>query len=70
MMRFAWEVSSRVAFMEQGRIVEDGPLEQIFGAPKRLRPAEFLRTVRHRPLEHFRENAASSSVRADQVETT
>lgn len=46
-MRFARDVSSRVVFMEQGRIVEDGPPAQIFGAPKNARLAEFLRTARH-----------------------
>ncbi|AZO77446.1 MULTISPECIES: amino acid ABC transporter ATP-binding protein [unclassified Bosea (in: a-proteobacteria)] len=46
-MRFARDVSSRVVFMEQGRIVEDGPPAQIFGAPKNARLAEFLRTTRH-----------------------
>ncbi len=46
-MRFARDVSSRVVFMEQGRIVEDGPPEQIFGAPKSQRLAAFLRNTRH-----------------------
>ncbi|QEL22132.1 amino acid ABC transporter ATP-binding protein [Bosea sp. F3-2] len=46
-MRFARDVSNRVVFMEQGRIVEDGPPAQIFGNPKSTRLAEFLRNTRH-----------------------
>ena len=46
-MRFARDVSSRVVFMEQGRIVEDGPPAQIFGAPRSARLADFLRNTRH-----------------------
>jgi polar amino acid transport system ATP-binding protein len=46
-MRFARDVSDRVVFMEKGRVEEDGPPAQIFGAPKSPRLAEFLRTSRH-----------------------
>jgi len=46
-MRFARDVSNRVVFMEQGRIVEDGPPAQIFGNPNSSRLAEFLRNTRH-----------------------
>jgi polar amino acid transport system ATP-binding protein len=45
-MRFARDVSHRVVFMEQGRIAEEGPAAEIFGAPKSLRLAEFLRSSR------------------------
>ena len=45
-MRFARDVSHRVVFMEQGRIAEEGPPAQIFGAPKSPRLAEFLRSSR------------------------
>ncbi len=46
-MRFARDVSSRVVFMEQGRIHEEGPAAEIFGNPKSARLAEFLRNTRH-----------------------
>jgi polar amino acid transport system ATP-binding protein len=45
-MRFARDVSHRVVFMEQGRIAEEGPPADIFGAPKSSRLAEFLRSSR------------------------
>ena len=45
-MRFARDVSHRVVFMEQGRIAEQGPPAEIFGAPKSPRLAEFLRSSR------------------------
>jgi len=44
-MSFAREVSSRVCFLDQGVITEDGPPEQIFTAPKNFRTGEFLRRV-------------------------
>jgi len=44
-MSFAREVADRVLFMEGGRIVEQGPPEQIFTAPKDPRTREFLRKV-------------------------
>lgn len=41
-MAFARDVSSRVIFMDQGLIEEEGRPEEIFQAPKRLRTREFL----------------------------
>ncbi len=41
-MAFAKDVSSRVIFMDQGVIAEDGPPSQIFEAPKNERTKEFL----------------------------
>ncbi len=41
-MRFARDVSSRVIFMHQGRIHEEGTSEDIFGAPKSERLQAFL----------------------------
>jgi polar amino acid transport system ATP-binding protein len=41
-MRFARDVSTRVIFMHQGRIAEEGPPSQIFGAPKSERLVGFL----------------------------
>jgi polar amino acid transport system ATP-binding protein len=43
-MRFAFEVSSRVIFMNQGRIGEAGDPRQMFVDPKTERLAEFLKT--------------------------
>jgi polar amino acid transport system ATP-binding protein len=42
-MKFAFEVSSRIVFMNQGRIEEEGPPQQLFHQPKSQRLAEFLR---------------------------
>ena len=41
-MGFARDVSSRVVFMDSGIILEEGPPEQIFTAPKNERTREFL----------------------------
>jgi polar amino acid transport system ATP-binding protein len=42
-MRFAREVSDRVAFFLKGRIHEMGPPEQIFGSPEKSETATFLK---------------------------
>jgi len=44
-MGFARRVSHRVVFMDQGRIVEQGPPEQIFGNPQSERLKRFLDRV-------------------------
>jgi polar amino acid transport system ATP-binding protein len=44
-MGFAREVADRVTFMDGGVIVEEGPPEQIFGAPQQERTQSFLRKV-------------------------
>ncbi|AKM28950.1 polar amino acid ABC transporter ATP-binding protein [Pandoraea faecigallinarum] len=44
-MGFAREVADRVFFIDQGVIMEEGPPEQIFTAPKHERTREFLRKV-------------------------
>ena len=44
-MAFAREISDRVCFLHQGRILEDGPPAQIFGAPRESRTQEFLQRV-------------------------
>ena len=41
-MGFAMEVADRVVFMEDGRIVEQGPPKELFNAPKSPRLAAFL----------------------------
>jgi polar amino acid transport system ATP-binding protein len=44
-MAFAKEISDRVCFLHQGRILEDGPPGRIFGAPREPRTQEFLQRV-------------------------
>ena len=44
-MQFAREVSDMVVFLEQGRLLEKGPPEQIFGDPKEPRTRQFLRQI-------------------------
>ncbi|MEN2474798.1 amino acid ABC transporter ATP-binding protein [Burkholderia sp. GS2Y] len=44
-MHFAREVSDLVVFLEQGRVLEQGPPEQIFGDPKEARTREFLKQI-------------------------
>ncbi len=43
-MRFAYEVSSRVIFMNQGRIGEEGDPREMFNRPQTERLAEFLKS--------------------------
>jgi ABC-type polar amino acid transport system ATPase subunit len=44
-MRFAAEVADRVVFMDQGRIVEEGPARELIGNPREARTKQFLRQV-------------------------
>jgi polar amino acid transport system ATP-binding protein len=44
-MAFARDVSTQVCFLHQGRILEQGPPEQIFSAPREQRTREFLQRV-------------------------
>jgi polar amino acid transport system ATP-binding protein len=41
-MAFAREVAHRVVFLDGGRVVEQGPPAQLFGAPREQRTREFL----------------------------
>lgn len=41
-MRFAYDVSTRVIFMNEGKIGEQGPPEELFTNPKSNRLAEFI----------------------------
>ena len=41
-MRFARDAADRVIFMDHGLIVEEGPPDQIFGAPKETRTRAFI----------------------------
>jgi polar amino acid transport system ATP-binding protein len=44
-MAFAREAATRVVFMDQGRIVEQGPPARVFGAPEHERTRQFLSRV-------------------------
>ena len=44
-MGFAKEVGNRVLFMDEGKIVEQGPPEELFGNPRHPRLQEFLSKV-------------------------
>jgi polar amino acid transport system ATP-binding protein len=44
-MAFAREISDRVCFLHEGRILEAGPPDQVLGAPREARTREFLRRV-------------------------
>jgi polar amino acid transport system ATP-binding protein len=44
-MGFAKEVASKVCFLHEGVIHEEGPPEQIFGDPRRERTQAFLRRI-------------------------
>jgi ABC-type histidine transport system ATPase subunit len=46
-MRFARDVSSKVAFLDAGRIEEIGTPDVVFGAPKSARCAQFVSSVAH-----------------------
>jgi ABC-type polar amino acid transport system ATPase subunit len=47
-MQFCREVADRVLFLDNGRILEEGPPEQVLGAPKQERTREFLARVLNR----------------------
>jgi len=44
-MSFARDVADRVIFMEGGRIVEQGPPDQLFSSPQDPRTRDFLHKV-------------------------
>jgi polar amino acid transport system ATP-binding protein len=44
-MGFAREVADQVCFLDGGRILEQGPPEQIFGAPRQPRTQQFLARI-------------------------
>ena len=44
-MNFAKEVASRIIFMDQGKVIEDGTPKDIFNKPKNPRLKEFLEKV-------------------------
>ncbi|ARP67192.1 MULTISPECIES: ABC transporter ATP-binding protein [Mesorhizobium] len=44
-MKFAREVATRVVFLHEGRVEEEGPPDAIFGSPKSERLQQFIRRV-------------------------
>jgi polar amino acid transport system ATP-binding protein len=44
-MSFARDVASRVCFLEEGRIIEEGRPADVFTAPKDERTQRFLRRI-------------------------
>ena len=46
-MGFARRVADRVVFMDEGRIVEDSPVDAFFDAPRSSRAREFLARILH-----------------------
>ena len=46
-MGFARAVANRMVFLDHGLVVEEGPPEQIFGAPRQERTRQFLSQILH-----------------------
>ncbi|WP_345779806.1 amino acid ABC transporter ATP-binding protein [Halosolutus halophilus] len=46
-MRFARGAASGITFLDEGRIVERGPPEQLFDDPENERTAQFFESIRH-----------------------
>ena len=44
-MSFARDIASRVCFLDQGRILEEGPPSQIFAEPREERTRQFLNRI-------------------------
>jgi polar amino acid transport system ATP-binding protein len=44
-MGFARDTAGRVAFLDEGRIVEEGPPEELFRAPREERTRRFLQRI-------------------------
>jgi polar amino acid transport system ATP-binding protein len=44
-MSFAREIANRVCFLDAGVILEEGPPEQIFSAPREPRTQQFLQRI-------------------------
>jgi polar amino acid transport system ATP-binding protein len=44
-MQFAREVATKVCFLDQGRVLEEGPPDRIFSTPREDRTRQFLRRV-------------------------
>ena len=46
-MRFARSAADRVVFMDQGRILEQGPPQKLFNQPEHSRIREFISSIEH-----------------------
>jgi len=44
-MTFARDIANRVCFLDDGRILEEGPPAQIFSAPREPRTQQFLQRI-------------------------
>jgi polar amino acid transport system ATP-binding protein len=44
-MGFAKDIARRVCFLEEGRIIEDGPPAELFTSPRDERTRRFLRRI-------------------------
>ena len=44
-MSFARDIADRVVFLDEGRILEEGPPSEMFSAPREARTREFLQRV-------------------------
>ena len=44
-MGFARDIATRVCFLDGGRILEQGPPQQIFSAPREARTRQFLQRI-------------------------
>jgi polar amino acid transport system ATP-binding protein len=44
-MSFALDIAQRVCFLDEGVILEEGPPEQVFGAPREPRTRQFLQRI-------------------------
>jgi polar amino acid transport system ATP-binding protein len=44
-MGFARDIARRVCFLEEGRIIEDAPPEELFASPRDERTRRFLRRI-------------------------
>ena len=44
-MGFARDIATRVAFLDEGRVLEEGPPESIFGSPEQPRTRAFLQRI-------------------------
>lgn len=44
-IEFAKEIADRIIFMEQGKVIEEGPPNEIFDNPKEERTREFLQSI-------------------------
>ena len=44
-MGFARDIASRIVFLDEGRILEEGPPDRIFRNPHEARTGEFLQRI-------------------------